>query len=425
MYTAYAALATMAILPIYFGAFASLKKWKNPKEKKAIKGQINDPDEDEDTTPETVSSGGTILMPILGSLGLYGLHLAFNYLEKAYVNFALVSYVALMGALATTQVGVNTLSPVLKVLGIKLERWHLNLAKKTGDFYSARFTIVHLTVLVVSIMLTAYYVATKNWIASNVLAFSLALASIQALHLDSFRSGMILLGGFVLFDLYWAYGSNLLESISDNFDLPFQVVFPKLFFGLPAGRALQFATLDLGDIVIPGLFVALCLRFDQHRAGTKNPELGRSTAFRKPYFTGCISGYILGLGVYFYLFHTMEVSQPALLFLAPACVLSVLMTGSVRAESPYVFSYISEEGLRIAKARMEALEQWKQSSERAHAAAAARQRYQQQAAAAAAARARQPIREESPAPSSAASSPSVADQPVFTSSGEDQETNLS
>ena len=28
MYTAYAALATMAILPIYFGAFASLKKWK-------------------------------------------------------------------------------------------------------------------------------------------------------------------------------------------------------------------------------------------------------------------------------------------------------------------------------------------------------------------------------------------------------------
>lgn len=28
MYTAYAALATMAIVPIYFGAFASLKKWK-------------------------------------------------------------------------------------------------------------------------------------------------------------------------------------------------------------------------------------------------------------------------------------------------------------------------------------------------------------------------------------------------------------
>jgi len=113
-----------------------------------------------------------------------------------------------------------------------------------------------------------------------------------------------------------------------------------------------------------------------------------------------------------------------MLFLAPACILSVLMTGSVRAESPYVFSYISEEGLRIAKARMEALEQWKQSSERAHAAAAARQRHQQQQAAAAAARARQPVREESPAPSSTASSPSVTDQPVF-ASNEEEKTNQS
>ena len=278
--------------------------------------------------------------------------------------------------------------------------------------------------LVTSIMLTGYYVATKNWIASNVLAFSLALASIQVLHLDSFKSGMILLGGFVLFDLYWTYGSSLLASLSDNFDLPFQVAFPKLFFGLPEGRTLQFATLGLGDIVIPGLFAALCLRFDQHRAGIKNPELGRSTAFRKPYFMGCISGYVLGLGVYFYISHTMESSQPAMLFLAPACILSVLMTGSVRAESPYVFSYISEEGLRIAKARMEALEQWKQSSERAHAAAAARQRHQQQQAAAAAARARQPVREESPAPSSTASSPSVTDQPVF-ASNEEEKTNQS
>jgi len=82
--------------------------------------------------------------------------------------------------------------------------------------------------LVTSIMLTGYYVATKNWIASNVLAFSLALASIQVLHLDSFKSGMILLGGFVLFDLYWTYGSSLLASLSDNFDLPFQVAFPSI-----------------------------------------------------------------------------------------------------------------------------------------------------------------------------------------------------
>jgi minor histocompatibility antigen H13 len=28
LYVAYAALSTMAVVPIYFGSFASLKKWK-------------------------------------------------------------------------------------------------------------------------------------------------------------------------------------------------------------------------------------------------------------------------------------------------------------------------------------------------------------------------------------------------------------
>ncbi|KAG0055067.1 hypothetical protein BGZ83_009703 [Gryganskiella cystojenkinii] len=418
MYTAYAALATMAIVPIYFGAFASLKKWKNPKTKKTIKRQINDDnDDDEDTVPENLSSGSAILSPILGSLGLYGLHLAFNYVDKTYVNYALTAYVALMGTLSTAQVGVSTFGSILRMLGIKLERWHLNLEKKTGDFYSARFTILHLIMLVASIMLTGYYVATKNWIASNIFGLAFAFTSIQVLALDSFRSGMFLLAGFVLFDLYWTYGSGLLVSLGKNFELPFQVAFPKLFFGLPANQTLQFATLGLGDIVIPGLFAALCLRFDQYRAGIQNPELGRSTSFRKPYFIACMVAYGLGLGTYLFIAHTTKAAQPALVFLAPACILSVIMTGSVRKESRYISAYISEEGLRIAKARMEALEQWKQSSQRAHAAANARKRQLQQQQQQ---RVRLPtvLREESPVPSSASSAssspaPSSVDQPVF------------
>lgn len=72
------------------------------------------------------------MSPILGSLGLYGLNLAFNYLDKTYVNYALTAYVAFIGTFATAQVGVSTLSSIVRMLGIKLERWHLNLEKKTG-----------------------------------------------------------------------------------------------------------------------------------------------------------------------------------------------------------------------------------------------------------------------------------------------------
>jgi minor histocompatibility antigen H13 len=213
--------------------------------------------------------------------------------------------------------------------------------------------------MVVSVLLSGYYVATKNWIASNIFGICFALNAIQLLALDSFKTGMILLSGLFLYDIFWVFGTEVMVSVAKNFDAPVKVIFPRLFFGLPAGQAYQFAMLGLGDIVIPGVFVALCLRFDQHLAGTKNPNLGRSTRFCKPYFTACFIAYALGLGTTIYVMHTFKAAQPALLYLSPACILSVLFMGLVRGEIKEVFKYTSEEGIEAAKAK-EAEEKKKQ-----------------------------------------------------------------
>lgn len=205
--------------------------------------------------------------------------------------------------------------------------------------------------MVASILLSGYYVATKNWIASNIFGICFALNAIQLLALDSFKTGMILLSGLFLYDIFWVFGTEVMVSVAKNFDAPVKVIFPRLFFGLPADQAYQFAMLGLGDIVIPGVFVALCLRFDQHLAGTKNPNLGRSTRFSKPYFTACFIAYALGLGTTIYVMHTFKAAQPALLYLSPACILSVLFTGVARGEIKDVFAYTSEEGIEAAKAK--------------------------------------------------------------------------
>jgi minor histocompatibility antigen H13 len=72
-----------------------------------------------------------------------------------------------------------------------------------------------------------------------------------------------------------------------------------------------FSMLGLGDIVIPGIFVALCLNFDHYRylqtsAGKKDKS---STKFPTPYFTTCLILYILGLATTIYVMHTFKAAQ--------------------------------------------------------------------------------------------------------------------
>ncbi|KAK3830777.1 MAG: minor 13 [Linnemannia elongata] len=356
LYVAYAALSTMAVVPIYFGSFASLKKWKNPKQKKKSKKdskEDSDDSDDEDEVTESMSLEDAYMFPIFGSMTLFGLYLVFRYIDKTYVNYLLTAYFGLLGVMATTQVGVNCVAPIVKLLGINVDKWHLTLTKKKKELYAAKFTILHLIMMVVSVLLSGYYVATKNWIASNIFGICFALNAIQLLALDSFKTGMILLSGLFLYDIFWVFGTEVMVSVAKNFDAPVKVIFPRLFFGLPADQAYQFAMLGLGDIVIPGVFVALCLRFDQHLAGTKNPNLGRSTRFSKPYFTACFIAYALGLGTTIYVMHTFKAAQPALLYLSPACILSVLFMGLIRGEIKEVFAYTSEEGIEAAKAKEE------------------------------------------------------------------------
>jgi minor histocompatibility antigen H13 len=210
--------------------------------------------------------------------------------------------------------------------------------------------------LAASILLSGYYVATESWIASNIIAISFALNAVQLFSLDSFKTGMVLLSGMTMFDLLWTFHPEIVVSVAKNFDGPIKDIFPRLLLGLPAGQAYKFAALSLGDIVIPGVFAALCLRFDQHRAGTKNGELGRSTQFHKPYFSACIVAYLLGFATANYMAHVLQVIQPTILYLSSACILSVLMTAVVRGEMKQVFAYMSEEGLEAARAKREAQE---------------------------------------------------------------------
>jgi minor histocompatibility antigen H13 len=199
--------------------------------------------------------------------------------------------------------------------------------------------------MLVSILLTAYYSYSKNWIASNIFGLSFSVNAIQLLSLDSFKTGIILLSGLFVYDIFWVFYTPVMVSVATNFDAPIKLLWPRdIIAFLVNSENARFTMLGLGDIVIPGIFVALCVRFDRHMSWQRNPVGAfRSTRFAKPYFTANLIAYVLGLSLTMVVMHCFKAAQPALLYLSPACILSVLLTAAFRGELKELFAYTTEE----------------------------------------------------------------------------------
>ncbi len=93
--------------------------------------------------------------------------------------------------------------------------------------------------------------------------FGLAFAvnGVELLHLNNIVTGCILLGGLFVYDVFWVFGTDVMVTVAKSFEAPIKLVFPQDF--LEKGvYGTHFAMLGLGDIVIPGIFIALLLRFD-------------------------------------------------------------------------------------------------------------------------------------------------------------------
>ena len=129
---------------------------------------------------------------------------------------------------------------------------------------------------------------------------------------------MLMLWGLFFYDIFWVYGTDVMITVAKSIDAPIKLMFPYSWAEVPA----KFSMLGLGDIVIPGVFVALCLKYDVDR------QIGiakKLSEIKTCYFNWCFGGYALGMVATFVTMVVFEHPQPALLFLVPGCTLSVLL----------------------------------------------------------------------------------------------------
>merc|ERR1711953_1187952 len=172
-----------------------------------------------------------------------------------------------------------------------------------------------------------WYIMKKHWLANNLFGLAFAINGVELLHLNKVVTGCILLGGLFFYDIFWVFGTNVMETVDKSFEAPIKLVFPQDL--LENGLAAQnMAMLGLGDIVIPGIFVALLLRYDQ--------SLKRNSNF---YFYTTFIAYILGLCGTIVVMHVFKHAQPALLYLVPACLGAPIFMALIRGDIKSMFNY--------------------------------------------------------------------------------------
>lgn len=170
-----------------------------------------------------------------------------------------------------------------------------------------------------------YIPSGRHWLLSNFLALCLATAALAFLRLDSFITAFALLGALLAYDIFWVFFTPVMVTVAKGIDAPIKLQAPK---------GVEFAMLGLGDVVVPGLMVALCLRFDLEMYARSRPgyDVGPRSNFSKRYFWTSVVSYIGGLGATVVAMNWQGRAQPALMYLSPACSLGPLGLAVMRGE---------------------------------------------------------------------------------------------
>ncbi|KAG1869819.1 signal peptide peptidase-domain-containing protein [Suillus tomentosus] len=335
--SSYAGLLCLASISIYVGAHGSLPPKINGTDKSVVQDDEDD-DEDEGVT-DMLSSSDAWLFPIAGSVALFGMYAIMKYFGKEWINWLLAWYFSVAGVGSVWKSAVS-----LMRFAVGEERWkkfdrnRVLILKGPRELVSVSLRTPTIWLfplaLIPSVLFNISETSRKSALITDIMALSFSYNAICLLKIDSFQTGCILLSGLFFYDIYWVFGTDVMLTVATSLDVPIKLLWPKsLSFASERGYTL----LGLGDIVIPGTFVALALRYDYARADDKG-------TFRKPYFYATLAAYITGLVTTMAVMHVFGKAQPALLYLSPACMLSLFGVGIVRGELGNAWKWIDGDG---------------------------------------------------------------------------------
>merc|ERR1711870_81808 len=183
------------------------------------------------------------------------------------------------------------------------------------------------------------FMMSKNWIINNVFGVSFCLVGIKMITLHGYKTGAIMLVGLFFYDVFWVFGSksvfgsNVMVSVAKGVEAPIKLMFPRSLGG--CGKLLH-SMLGLGDIVVPGIFIAFLAKWDAVKMGE-----GKSDSFVYLNVTMVANTLSLITTVSIMLF--FNAAQPALLYIVPYVLIASLVVAFSRGEFKELWNYVIVE----------------------------------------------------------------------------------
>lgn len=320
---------------------------------------------------EKVEKSEALTFPVVAGGALAALFVAFKYLPNHLVNALLNAYFCAVGVVC---VGGFLLPLVRRALPSRALVVDVTLPLLGPQ----RLTAADVASYAVGAAAAAWYAATKvapaplpaAWLANNVLGVAFAVQGIERVALGEFVTGALLLAGLFVYDVVMVFGTPLMVDVATKLDGPIKLLFPRGGGGVDpeTGKTLA-SLLGLGDIAIPGIYLALLLRFDALRAVragayyvahatsrarvrapggpgggsgddfTVDPFDCITADFSKPYFNAALLAYAGALALTVYVMVAFDAAQPALLYIVPAVLLATAAVATARGEWSALFAY--------------------------------------------------------------------------------------
>lgn len=194
------------------------------------------------------------------------------------------------------------------------------------QFFDCTFDSHDLFCVAVCSIIGICHVLNRNWLSNNAFGLAFTLYGIEALHLSSFKGGAVLLAGLFVYDIFWVFATDVMSTVATTVNAPILLMFPQDLLVNGLGSSTKFAMLGLGDIVIPGIFLALLLRFGEKYK-------------KKSYFYVTVGAYAGGLMLTIFVMHYFKAAQPALLYLVPACLGTPTLLAACRGDFKLLWLY--------------------------------------------------------------------------------------
>ena len=204
---------------------------------------------------------------------------------------------------------------------------HNQISKKKYE-YLLGLNFYEISSIFISGLIIIFYFITRHWILNDLICFCLAFTTLSFIILKSFMLCFVCLFAFFAYDTFWVFYSekifteNVMVVAATSIQIPIKIEFPILFSNNPIKNCML---LGLGDILLPGMVIKYCRRFDILKKKMDKKKIG----FRKKkskmgfYFFNLILYFIsvvLAMSMMFIFNH----GQPVLFYISPIFIVGLM-----------------------------------------------------------------------------------------------------